>query len=76
MITPVQRLPRYALLLKELQKNTPAKHSDYSQLTKAIKVIEKILDAINNKKKGINSDFLLLFSLVTKKQSLRMPKRL
>jgi FYVE, RhoGEF and PH domain containing 5/6 len=35
-IMPVQRLPRYQLLLKELQKNTLEDHQDFSFLTKAL----------------------------------------
>ena len=32
LITPVQRIPRYVLLLRELLKHTPDDHSDYANL--------------------------------------------
>ncbi|KAJ4459669.1 putative Guanine exchange factor for Rac 30 [Paratrimastix pyriformis] len=36
LIRPVQRIPRYGLLLKELVKHTPQEHQDYSSLNKAL----------------------------------------
>ncbi len=34
LILPVQRLPRYVLLLREMHKHTPRTHSDYDLLAK------------------------------------------
>jgi len=55
LIAPVQRLPRYALLLKELIKYTPAEHQDYDQLNVALNKIKDITEFVNtNKKKAEN----------------------
>ena len=35
LITPVQRIPRYILLLKDIIKKTPEDHPDYPQLVQA-----------------------------------------
>ena len=32
LITPIQRIPRYKLLLDDLKKHTPEKHPDYKDL--------------------------------------------
>ena len=34
LILPVQRLPRYVLLLREMQKHTPVNHTDHALLAK------------------------------------------
>lgn len=39
LVTPVQRIPRYKLLLEDLFKNTPSDHPDYEQLKESIKLI-------------------------------------
>jgi len=41
LIMPIQRLPRYELLLKELLKNTVETNQDYSTLPLALKQLEK-----------------------------------
>ncbi|KAJ3021672.1 hypothetical protein HKX48_008051 [Thoreauomyces humboldtii] len=51
LITPVQRPPRYLLLLKELLKRTPNAHPDYSNLVAAVQKVERTVQAINERKK-------------------------
>jgi len=51
LILPVQRLPRYILLLREILKKTESWHKDYALLTKAVKKIEAVADYINEEKK-------------------------
>lgn len=46
---PVQRLPRYILLLKDLIKYTPETHSDYLKLKEAMEKTADILSEINKK---------------------------
>ena len=36
LILPVQRIPRYKLLIRELLKHTPVDHSDFESLEKAL----------------------------------------
>eukprot|EP01119_Soliformovum_irregulare_P018644 TRINITY_DN5761_c0_g1_i2.p1 TRINITY_DN5761_c0_g1~~TRINITY_DN5761_c0_g1_i2.p1 ORF type:complete len:682 (-),score=131.69 TRINITY_DN5761_c0_g1_i2:58-2034(-) len=52
LIQPVQRIPRYQLLLKDLIRNTEANHPDWSNLTKAISKIEGIAKYINEEKRS------------------------
>ena len=47
LILPVQRIPRYCLLLKDLVKHTSETHPDYLDLQSSLKVILEIADQIN-----------------------------
>jgi hypothetical protein len=38
LVTPVQRIPRYVMMLKDLLKHTSTQHPDYNNLLKAVKV--------------------------------------
>eukprot|EP01080_Neovahlkampfia_damariscottae_P003802 gene3802-6963_t len=51
LIQPVQRLPRYCLLLREIIKNTEETHVDYKNLVKTKNKIEKIVSMINEQKR-------------------------
>ncbi|GAM19851.1 hypothetical protein SAMD00019534_030260 [Acytostelium subglobosum LB1] len=51
LIMPVQRIPRYELLLKNLLQNTNPDHLGYEDLTKALASIREINAYINNNKK-------------------------
>lgn len=42
LIMPIQRIPRYTLLLGELLKSTQPNHPDYEDLKKAIKSLEDV----------------------------------
>jgi hypothetical protein len=55
LIQPVQRLPRYKLLLQELFKNTWDTHPDYADLTRALTKISGVTEYVNNKKKEAES---------------------
>eukprot|EP01119_Soliformovum_irregulare_P021577 TRINITY_DN7213_c0_g1_i1.p1 TRINITY_DN7213_c0_g1~~TRINITY_DN7213_c0_g1_i1.p1 ORF type:complete len:1482 (+),score=340.98 TRINITY_DN7213_c0_g1_i1:64-4509(+) len=55
LISPVQRLPRYELLLKELVKYTPPDNRDYLQLTMALAKIKDVTTYVNeNRRKAEN----------------------
>lgn len=47
LITPIQRVPRYIMLLDALQKVTENTHNDYQNLTEAIIVIKEAAFEIN-----------------------------
>lgn len=49
-ICPVQRFPRYCLLVKDLQKHTPSSHADSKMLTEAAAFFEESAAQINAKK--------------------------
>lgn len=44
---PVQRLPKYILLIKDLKKHTPEDHPDYKNIAECLVQFEQIND-INN----------------------------
>ena len=47
LIMPVQRIPRYPLLLKELLKHTPASHPDHADLVAALAGIAQVAGWVN-----------------------------
>lgn len=51
MITPVQRLPRYLLLLEDMLRHTYRSHPDYDNLEAAVPKMREITEYINNEKK-------------------------
>jgi len=59
-ILPIQRVPRYELLLKELIKCTPKEHEDYAQLNGALAIITKVNLVINEGKRKIDFNNRLL----------------
>jgi len=50
LIMPVQRVPRYVLLLRELIKHTPKTHPDYENLVRAQKMMEEVGQRINTRR--------------------------
>ena len=48
VILPVQRLPRYRLLLADLVKATPKQHPDGNNLSSALSAISKVANNINS----------------------------
>ncbi|XP_072849552.2 rho guanine nucleotide exchange factor 17 isoform X1 [Pogona vitticeps] len=52
MIKPVQRIPRYELLVKDLLKHTPEEHPDHPFLMEAQRNIKQVAERIN---KGMKS---------------------
>ncbi|GAM20647.1 hypothetical protein SAMD00019534_038220 [Acytostelium subglobosum LB1] len=50
LILPVQRIPRYVLLLQDLLKYTSSSHEDYVQLNEALCTIKDFAETINFKK--------------------------
>ncbi|KAH3742988.1 rho guanine nucleotide exchange factor [Pelomyxa schiedti] len=47
LITPVQRVPRYVLLLTDMLKYTPKEHPDYKPLQEALLFMQDLTDYIN-----------------------------
>jgi len=69
LILPVQRIPRYVLLLMDLIRNTEPDHPDYTSLTDALRKMKTVADhieesmvAAENSQKclAIHNSFLLL----------------
>jgi len=51
LIMPIQRLPRYQLLLADLVKNTLKSHPDYYNLVGALEKIKGVAEYINEEKR-------------------------
>ncbi|PRP81722.1 hypothetical protein PROFUN_10822 [Planoprotostelium fungivorum] len=51
LIQPVQRIPRYILLLTDLLKYTPASHDDYEFIEAALNSVKRVTDIINEGKR-------------------------
>lgn len=51
LILPVQRIPRYVLLLKELLKYTPETHPEHEPLVKALKRMSEVASFVNQRKR-------------------------
>jgi hypothetical protein len=62
LVNPVQRIPRYPLLLRDLQKYTSEKHWDYDKLTAALEGIGKLNKEIDQRTRE-QADFKLLRKL-------------
>ncbi|XP_043500397.1 FYVE, RhoGEF and PH domain-containing protein 4-like [Polistes fuscatus] len=62
LITPIQRVPRYKLLLKEVLKHTPNKHKEYNLLQACLVEVEKAAVHINNLV-AVNEDTKKLLNL-------------
>lgn len=77
LITPVQRIPRYILFIKELLKRTPSCHPDFESLELAYTNIQKItveMDISTKKAQQMNEIWMIQKSL-TKPFSLISPNR-
>ncbi|KAI8086225.1 Dbl homology domain-containing protein, partial [Halteromyces radiatus] len=51
LIAPIQRVPRYCLLLKDLLKYTPTTHDDYWDLVKVFDTMTGLARAMNDTQK-------------------------
>lgn len=60
VILPVQRIPRYKLLVQEIFKRTEKDHPDFEGLEKALALIEKINNENNAKLKDLDSRMKVL----------------
>ena len=78
LITPIQRIPRYILLLKELIKNTEPRSRDLPVLEKALTAVSNIAAQINACKKAAEDSEKILSlqnTLVGLSQDLISPGR-
>lgn len=77
LITPIQRMPRYILFLRELMKVTPVSHPDYLALEGASAKIQKVTLEMDEatKQAGNANEILELQQALTKPQNLLVPGR-
>ncbi len=52
LVLPIQRVPRYRLLLEQLQKETPRFHQDAGPLATALAAVKEALECINDAAKA------------------------
>jgi len=63
LIMPIQRIPRYKLLLSEVLKHTDPDHPDFANLTKALKEVDEVAKKINdNLREQANRDKIVAIS--------------
>ncbi|KAF2077285.1 hypothetical protein CYY_001410 [Polysphondylium violaceum] len=76
-IQPVQRIPRYRLLLSDLLKHTPEGHKDYNNIKKALEEIQNLANNINESKRNAEGleKIMLIQSSLTKNIELVQPYR-
>ncbi|GAM27886.1 hypothetical protein SAMD00019534_110620, partial [Acytostelium subglobosum LB1] len=55
IIIPVQRIPRYVLLLEQMAKVTEASHPDRAQLVQGLAKVQSIADYVNEKKRDFEN---------------------
>lgn len=78
LIMPVQRIPRYILLLRELIKNSVASDPDLPLLENAFNTLSEIADLINTNKKDAESSekvFAIQENLIGMSHPLVSPSR-
>ncbi|KAL7713330.1 Rho guanine nucleotide exchange factor [Entamoeba marina] len=47
LITPIQRIPRYKLLLNDLLKHTPSTHPDFKELSDGFNIVSEVAISVN-----------------------------
>ena len=55
LILPIQRVPRYMLLLQDLIKRTPESHKNFKGLNEALDIINNVAVSINERKREIEN---------------------
>ena len=55
LLTPVQKICKYPLQLKELLKYTQLEHPDYANLQRALEMMKKTAMLINERKRKMES---------------------
>ncbi|KAL6078137.1 H/ACA ribonucleoprotein complex subunit CBF5 [Balamuthia mandrillaris] len=78
LILPIQRIPRYLLLLKDLIRRTDPSHSDYDKLQAAYEKVKEVADFINEnirKAEAMNKIIEIEKKLEGNPESLVIPSR-
>ena len=72
LIKPIQRLPKYVLLFKDLKKNTEETHPDYKNIVEALEKFESINNELNSQMK----DYLRKIKIFELQKSFGDPNKL
>lgn len=65
LLMPVQRIPRYKMLLESLLKHTPEEHEDHKQISAALKLISTMVDSCNEAKRSWENELAQMGVLST-----------
>lgn len=57
---PIQRIPRYVLLLEDFLKHTPPNHLDFENVDAALKKVKDVAMLINEKKRQAEEFSILI----------------
>eukprot|EP01133_Synstelium_polycarpum_P015395 gene15395-18258_t len=60
LITPVQRIPRYVLLLQDLLKHTEESHPDYPHISEGLEIIKRVAMSINDTKRRADNSLKVI----------------
>ena len=67
LILPVQRIPRYKMLIADILKNTPEDHVEFKDLTDSLKIITEVASFVNEgKRQNENQSVIMDLSKVVK----------
>jgi len=78
LILPIQRIPRYVLLLEDLFRNTPKRHPDHEKLSESLWKMRSVAGYVNEKKREaetIHEVLLVQDKLTGKMENLAQPHR-
>ncbi|PRP77255.1 hypothetical protein PROFUN_13638 [Planoprotostelium fungivorum] len=78
LIKPIQRIPRYVLLLQELLQHTPPRHGDYNDIARALEKMKQVAGYVNDRKReaeNLNQVFHVASNLTGKFDNLCAPHR-
>jgi len=60
LILPVQRIPRYRMLIADILKNTPSEHVEFKDLTDSLNIITEVASFVNEgKRQNENSTVIM-----------------
>jgi hypothetical protein len=51
VVLPIQRIPRYVLLLEDMARSTPLRHPDYQPLITALEKMKTVAQYVNERKR-------------------------
>jgi len=60
IVQPIQRVPRYVLLLQQIQKLTPNDHPDFEHLEKSLTAMKRVADEMNTRLRQAKSSEICL----------------
>lgn len=55
LIMPIQRIPRYVLLLRELQRHTDANHASQGDIQSALDAVRRVAEQLNEKQRAVEN---------------------